>query len=224
MHRLSLLLALLAPAWAQPAPSLRGTVTDPSGAVVAGAVIQLRGPAREQRATTDHTGQYAFPSLVPGKYQVRITAKGFSAAQKKDFDIAAPPDSRRPTGDPRRSAGNHRGGRTSLRLRGAGGERQPRGPARAPTRGPLGRSRGTRVTTAGAGRSGPRSRTAASSSSTASPAAACPRSPPSARCASMPTRSPPSTTAPVSRASRSSPNPAATSSAARPSRSTTTSS
>ena len=87
MHRLSLLLALLAPAWTQPVPSLRGTVTDPAGAVIAGAVIQLRGPVRERRATTDHTGQYVFPSLVPGKYQVRITAKGFSAAQKKDFDV-----------------------------------------------------------------------------------------------------------------------------------------
>jgi carboxypeptidase family protein len=90
MHRLSLLLALLAPAWAQPSPSLRGTVTDPAGARIAGALIQLRGPAREQRATTDHTGQYAFPSLAPGKYQVRITAKGFTAAQKKDFDIQLP--------------------------------------------------------------------------------------------------------------------------------------
>ncbi len=90
MHRLLLLLALLAPAWTQPAPSLRGTVTDPSGAVIAGAVIQLRGPAREQRATTSPTGEYAFPSLPPGKYQVRITAKGFSAAQKRDLDIQHP--------------------------------------------------------------------------------------------------------------------------------------
>jgi hypothetical protein len=87
MHRLSLLLALLAPAWAQPGPSLRGTLTDPSGAWIAGTIIQLRGPAREERANTD---QYAFPRLAPGKYQVRITAKGFSAAQKKDSDIQYP--------------------------------------------------------------------------------------------------------------------------------------
>ena len=88
--RLFLLLPLLASAWAQPAPSLRGTVTDPTGARISGAVIQLRGPAREQRAVTDHTGEYAFPSLVPGKYQVRITAKGFTAVQKRDFNIQLP--------------------------------------------------------------------------------------------------------------------------------------
>ncbi len=90
MHRLSILLTLLASAWAQPAPSLRGTVTDPAGARIAGAVIQLRGPAREQRASTGQTGQYVFPSLPPGKYQVRITARGFSAAQKKDLVIEQP--------------------------------------------------------------------------------------------------------------------------------------
>ena len=65
-------------------------MTDPAGAVIAGAVIQLRGPGREQRASTDPTGQYVFPLPTPGKYQVRITAKGFSAAQKKDFAIEQP--------------------------------------------------------------------------------------------------------------------------------------
>ncbi len=90
MHHLCLLLALLASASAQLASSFRGTVTDPAGAVIAGAVIRLRGPAREQRDTTDHTGQYVFPSLQAGRYQVHITAKGFSAAQKKDFDLQHP--------------------------------------------------------------------------------------------------------------------------------------
>ena len=70
--------------------SLRGTITDPSGALVSGAVIQLRGPAREQRARTDSTGRYSFPELAPGNYQVRITAKGFSVVQKKDLEIQQP--------------------------------------------------------------------------------------------------------------------------------------
>ena len=85
-----LFLALLVPAWSQQTPSLRGTVTDPSGAVISGAVIQLRGPGREQRTKTDPTGQYAFPSLTAATYQLRITAKGFSPAQKNDFAIARP--------------------------------------------------------------------------------------------------------------------------------------
>jgi hypothetical protein len=70
--------------------SLRGTITDPSGAVVSGAAIQLRGPAREQRAKSDSTGQYSFPELDPGKYQVRIIAKGFPVVSKKDFEIVQP--------------------------------------------------------------------------------------------------------------------------------------
>ena len=70
--------------------SLRGTITDPSGALVSGAVIQLRGPARGQRARTDSTGHYSFPTLPPGNYQVRITAKGFSVVQQKDLEIQQP--------------------------------------------------------------------------------------------------------------------------------------
>ena len=80
MRLLTLFLSLLAPAQAQ---SLRGTVTDPSGAVIEGALIQLRGPSPDLRAKTDRTGQYSFPVLSPGKYQIRITAKGFVTRTEK---------------------------------------------------------------------------------------------------------------------------------------------
>jgi hypothetical protein len=68
-------------------PSLRGTVKDPSGAAVPGATVQLSGSGREQRKTTDVNGQFSFPSLVPGKYQVRITAKGFAPVDRRDLEI-----------------------------------------------------------------------------------------------------------------------------------------
>jgi hypothetical protein len=43
---------------AQPAgASLHGTITDPSGALVPEALVQLRGPGGEQRKTTDAAGQ-----------------------------------------------------------------------------------------------------------------------------------------------------------------------
>jgi hypothetical protein len=80
------LFSALAPAWAQ-APSLRGTVTDPSGAAVPGAVVQLRGPGGEQRAKTGSAGQYAFPSVAPGTYQIHVSAKGFVAVAKQDLAI-----------------------------------------------------------------------------------------------------------------------------------------
>src|SRR6266545_902913 len=91
-----LLLALLVPAWAQetPPPSLRGTVTDPSGAAVPGAVVQLRGPGPKlgnaQRAKTGSAGEYSFPSLAPGRYQVRVNAKGFAVTERADLAITRP--------------------------------------------------------------------------------------------------------------------------------------
>src|ERR1051325_364723 len=90
MHRLSLfaLFVSLCAAWAQ--PSLRGTVTDPSGAAVPGATIQLRGPGGERRVRTGNTGDYAFPALATGRYQVNIQARGFAAVQKKDLVIDRP--------------------------------------------------------------------------------------------------------------------------------------
>jgi hypothetical protein len=92
MKRITLLaLFVCLAAWAQDAePSLRGTITDPSGAAVPGAVVQLRGPGGERHASTGASGQYLFPSLKPGKYQVRIAAKDFSLVQKKDFAIGRP--------------------------------------------------------------------------------------------------------------------------------------
>lgn len=76
-------------AWSQTQPaSLKGRVTDPSGATVPGALVQLRGPGGEQRAYTNESGDYAFPALRPGKYTLRVIAKGFTVNQQKDFQIA----------------------------------------------------------------------------------------------------------------------------------------
>jgi len=72
-----------------PPASLRGVVTDPSGALVPGGLVQLRDGG-EQRASTDQSGQYVFPSLRPGKYLVRVIVKGFSVNQKQNFEIAGP--------------------------------------------------------------------------------------------------------------------------------------
>lgn len=75
---------------AQTPPSLHGTVTDPSGAVVPGALVQLRGNGPEQRATADDKGQYSFAALRPGSYTVRVIAKGFTVSQRQNFEINAP--------------------------------------------------------------------------------------------------------------------------------------
>ena len=54
-----------------------GRVTDPTGAVLPGATINIldtqRGLART--VTTDEAGQYNAPALNPGKYTVRVATK-----------------------------------------------------------------------------------------------------------------------------------------------------
>jgi len=62
--------------------SITGTVTDASGAVVAGAKVTITGPtAQTVKATTNDHGGYASGSLVPGVYAVRVEAKGFKTTQ-----------------------------------------------------------------------------------------------------------------------------------------------
>jgi hypothetical protein len=60
--------------------SIAGTVTDPSGAVVAGAsvVITNTGTNAQIKTTTDGSGYFIAPLLEPGTYKVVIAAPGFA--------------------------------------------------------------------------------------------------------------------------------------------------
>jgi len=79
MTRIVALLVLAAQAWAQ--SSLRGTVTDPSGAAVPNAAVEIDGPGGGKRTRTESSGQYSFPRLAAGKYGIKVTAKGFATAR-----------------------------------------------------------------------------------------------------------------------------------------------
>src|ERR1700676_3808567 len=63
--------------------TLSGTVTDESGAVIAGAAITIKntGTGIERTLTTDAAGFYSAPNLQPGTYSITTTAEGFSPAQ-----------------------------------------------------------------------------------------------------------------------------------------------
>ncbi|MBO0912506.1 MAG: carboxypeptidase regulatory-like domain-containing protein, partial [Acidobacteria bacterium] len=52
--------------------SLTGTVTDPSGAVIAGAKVKAEETRTgvTSQATTDSAGIYRFATLLPGTYDV----------------------------------------------------------------------------------------------------------------------------------------------------------
>src|SRR5262249_41491431 len=74
-------------ATAQTGPALRGVVTDPSSALVPGALILVRGPGGPYRQTTGPDGRYEFPALRGGRYDVRCFARGFSVAARPDVRI-----------------------------------------------------------------------------------------------------------------------------------------
>ncbi len=75
-------LLLLTPQAAQAqnyAGSVRGTVTDPSGAAVAGATVTLRNVGNNETltATTTATGAYSFAAVNVGTYELKVKAASF---------------------------------------------------------------------------------------------------------------------------------------------------
>ncbi|HLH31119.1 MAG TPA: carboxypeptidase-like regulatory domain-containing protein [Terriglobia bacterium] len=67
--------------------TLKGVVTDPSGALIPGATVQLRGPAGEQTQTTDANGQYTFTGVRNGTYDIQVSAPDFKTDQRQAVNI-----------------------------------------------------------------------------------------------------------------------------------------
>jgi hypothetical protein len=81
---------LCAPLYAQVAgASLSGTVSDPSGAPVVGVRVSLEnlatGVSRETK--TDASGVYTAPNLLPGSYEVTLSATGFKTQVRKGITL-----------------------------------------------------------------------------------------------------------------------------------------
>jgi len=59
--------------------SLRGTVTDPTGASISGATVAIENPSNGFKAvaTANGHGEYSFQQLSPGRYSIAVTASGF---------------------------------------------------------------------------------------------------------------------------------------------------
>jgi hypothetical protein len=60
--------------------NVQGNVVDSSGASVTGAQVEIRNldTGVVSQATTDTGGNFRFPSLPPGQYEVKVAAKGFA--------------------------------------------------------------------------------------------------------------------------------------------------
>ncbi|MGA2606201.1 MAG: carboxypeptidase-like regulatory domain-containing protein [Terriglobia bacterium] len=84
----SVALALNA-AWAQETSGLVGTVTDQSGAVVAGAEITVTnlGTGLTRTVKTASTGDYAAPSLPVGTYKITAEMAGFKLGVASDVKL-----------------------------------------------------------------------------------------------------------------------------------------
>lgn len=68
---------------------INGTVTDSSGAAVAGAKVTVTNPETGVTRTTEtnSSGYYAASQLMPGKYELRIEKGGFSTVQQKGVEL-----------------------------------------------------------------------------------------------------------------------------------------
>jgi hypothetical protein len=70
--------------------TILGTVTDASGALVAGATVKVRnvGTGQERTTTTSADGSYAIPELPIGTYAVTISQSGFQTAVANNVEVS----------------------------------------------------------------------------------------------------------------------------------------
>jgi hypothetical protein len=84
-------LILSLPSQAQVAgASLSGTVTDASGAAVAGAKVTIENLATgvSRDPTTDKDGFYTAPNLLPGTHGITVSAAGFATQVRKGLTVS----------------------------------------------------------------------------------------------------------------------------------------
>jgi len=84
---LSLLFAA-APSWAQSSGSIEGVVKDPSGAAIAGAMVEISYPVSgfHREGTTGDDGSFKFTNVPFNPYHLTVTAAGFEA-YTQDVDV-----------------------------------------------------------------------------------------------------------------------------------------
>ena len=71
--------------------TISGAVTDASGAAVAGAkivVTEIRTNTKIE-TTSENTGQYTAPFLLPGEYDIAARIAGFKEAVRKGIHVGA---------------------------------------------------------------------------------------------------------------------------------------
>ena len=94
----TLILSLILSVYAAPlsfaqsfASSITGLVTDPTGAPVQGAAVELKNMATNDihPASSGPNGSYDFQNLAPGTYQISVTAQGFKTFIQQNLTLRA---------------------------------------------------------------------------------------------------------------------------------------
>ncbi|HLJ23980.1 MAG TPA: carboxypeptidase regulatory-like domain-containing protein [Candidatus Acidoferrales bacterium] len=77
--------------FAQDQASVRGTlggvVTDPTGAIIQGATVTIMGPTGSAQRTSSEQGEFSFPGLIPGFYDVKVSKDGFKATTVQKVEV-----------------------------------------------------------------------------------------------------------------------------------------
>ncbi len=90
---------LIAAAWLATAPAhcqtttgvITGRVVDPQGhSVTAAEVVLIQESTGVRRSTTtDVSGDFVFPSVLPGRYTIAVNAQGFKRLEQKGYTLTA---------------------------------------------------------------------------------------------------------------------------------------
>jgi hypothetical protein len=88
-------LALFAFSMARVAPaqvlhgSIVGDVTDPSGAPIPGAIVSLTNMQTNltRQSITNTTGGYSFPTLLPGRFEIKVGKEGFRTYTQQGIEV-----------------------------------------------------------------------------------------------------------------------------------------
>ncbi len=87
--RLITALFLSSAAWAGTTGSIAGTIKDQSGAVIPGAKLTVTHTTQgiQTKTTSDSKGDYTFPSLPVGRYDLQVIADGFKPQNRTGLTI-----------------------------------------------------------------------------------------------------------------------------------------
>ena len=90
VHKLALLFVIPVAVLAQSSGgAIRGTITDPSGAVIQGAVVNIvqAGTGETRQLRSNSTGLYDAPNLPIGTYRLTAMARGFSTVARTGIEV-----------------------------------------------------------------------------------------------------------------------------------------